>query len=98
MSHNQPKEPGQDRVHTYLPASIVDIVVSDEITTSDKVEQRALCMEAEGMHRSSEVKEGNRVLKAAMEKLKQRETELADLNERPKDLCRAKTGFFQGFL
>ncbi|MFA5170031.1 MAG: ATP-binding protein [Sulfuriferula sp.] len=45
-----------------------------------KIEAHAERMEAEVMHRASEVKDANRALKTAMQKLEQRETELAAVN------------------
>jgi signal transduction histidine kinase len=51
-------------------------------------------MEAEILHRTSEVKEANRQLKAAKEKLEEREAELAQLNDRLRELDRVKSEFF----
>lgn len=51
-------------------------------------------MEAEVLHRTQEVKEANRQLKAAKEELERRETELASLNERLRELDRLKSEFF----
>ncbi len=60
----------------------------------EKVRAQADRMEAEVMRRANEVKEANRQIKAAMEELEKREAELGRLNERLKDLDRAKTEFF----
>ena len=72
---------------------ITDFMLSRERATRESEEQiekvsaRAGRMEAEVMRRATEVKEANRKLKTAMD-------ELAQLNERLKDLDRAKTEFF----
>jgi len=55
---------------------------------------RADRMEAEVRLRAVEVKEANRQIKAAMEELERREGELERLNDRLKELDRAKTAFF----
>ena len=60
----------------------------------EKVEARAARMEAEVRHRALDVKQANRELKAAMEERERREAELAALNDRLRDLDRAKTEFF----
>jgi diguanylate cyclase (GGDEF)-like protein len=51
-------------------------------------------MEAEVRRGATAVKEANRKLKAAMEQLERRETELAHLNAHLEELDRAKTTFF----
>lgn len=51
-------------------------------------------MEAEVLQRATEVKEANRQLKIAKAELERRETELAQLNDRLRELDRAKSEFF----
>lgn len=51
-------------------------------------------MEAEVLRRASEVKDANRQLKVAKAELERRETELASLNERLRELDRVKSEFF----
>jgi len=74
---------------------ITDFILSRESALRIKnVEQRAQRMEAEILHRATEVKEANRKLKTAMEELEHRETELTQFNERLRELDHAKTEFF----
>ncbi len=74
---------------------ITDFILSRESAARiENVEQRAQRMEAEILHRATEMKEANRKLKAAMEELERREAELMQFNERLRELDHAKTEFF----
>lgn len=60
----------------------------------EKVQAHVEQMEAEVLKSSRELKEANRRLKAANEQSERRKKELTRLNERLKELDRAKTSFF----
>jgi PAS domain S-box-containing protein len=67
---------------------------AESVRRIEVVAARADRMEAEVLQRADEVKQANRELKAANEELERKEAELSALNERLRELDKAKSEFF----